>query len=78
MRVGLSGKSSMVRSVSNTSRFAVGEYRDDIHAEEFEGLTVGEQGYKFRLVEGVVMPPYVTPARYKLSRTLSTRPGDIC
>jgi hypothetical protein len=65
-------------SMSNPPRFAVGEYRDDIHAEDLEGVTVGEQGYKFRLVEGVVMPPYVTPARYKFSRTLSTRPGDIC
>ena len=38
----------------------------------------GEHGYRFRLVDGVVMPPYVTPARYRLSRTVRTRPGDIC
>jgi sulfotransferase len=64
--------------MSGTKRFTVGQYRDDTHAEDPEGLMTGEHGYKFRLVDGVVMPPYVTPARYRLSRTVKTRPGDIC
>lgn len=65
-------------TVSKPGHFTVGEYRDDIHAEDLEGLRVGEHGYKFRLIDGVVMPPYVTPARYELSRRLRTRPEDIC
>jgi len=61
-----------------SSGFTVGQYADEIHAEDLEGLRSGELGYKFRLVDGIVMPPYVTPERYRLSRTLHTRPGDIC
>lgn len=58
--------------------YAIHEYRDEIHAEDVSDLQIGECGYKYRLIDGVVMPPYVTPARYQLSRTLQTRPGDIC
>jgi len=56
----------------------IDEYRDEVHAEEADSLQTGEHGYKFRLIDGVVMPPYVTPDRYQLSRMLQTRPGDIC
>jgi hypothetical protein len=56
----------------------IGPYRDEVHAETPEGLQVGEYGYKYRLVDGLVMPPYITPKRYRLSRTIQTRPGDIC
>ncbi len=57
---------------------AIGEYRDEIHAEDPKGIEIGEHGYKYRMLDGVVMPPYIPPARYALSRTLATRPGDIC
>ena len=56
----------------------VGGYCDDIHAEVPEDLRIGEYGYKYRLLDGMVMPPFITPARYKLSRTIEMRPGDIC
>ncbi|KAK0724103.1 P-loop containing nucleoside triphosphate hydrolase protein [Lasiosphaeris hirsuta] len=54
------------------------EYSDEVHAEQPEDLVIGEHGYKYRLVEGRVMPPYITPARYALSRSIATRPTDIC
>jgi len=57
---------------------AIGKYEDHIHAEVLDDLEVGEHGYKYRLLEGLVMPPYITPDRYGLSRTIETRPGDIC
>jgi hypothetical protein len=56
----------------------IGKYEDHIHAEVLDGLEVGEYGYKYRLLNGLVMPPYITPDRYELSRTIATRPGDIC
>jgi len=58
--------------------FQIGEYRDEIHAEDLDGLKRGEYGYKYRILDGVVMPPYITPRRYQASRTIETRPGDIC
>jgi hypothetical protein len=64
--------------LATSSDLAIGQYTDEAHAEDLDGLRTGEHGYKFRLVESVVMPPYVTPERYHLSRTLRTRPGDIC
>lgn len=54
------------------------EYSDELHAEVLEELRIGEHGYKYRLVDGVVMPPYITPSRYALSRTIETRADDIC
>ncbi|KAL8723354.1 MAG: hypothetical protein Q9225_000337 [Loekoesia sp. 1 TL-2023] len=56
----------------------VGEYSDDQHAEDPSDLIIGEHGYKYRLVDSRVMPPYVTPSRYALSRRIQTRPSDIC
>ena len=56
----------------------VGGYCDEIHAEVLEDLLVGEHGYKYRVVEGRVMPPYITPARYELSRRIETRNTDVC
>lgn len=53
-------------------------YSDELHAEVPEDLRVGEHGYKYRVVEGRVMPPYITPARYALSRRVATRSSDIC
>jgi hypothetical protein len=62
----------------DTGGFSVGEYSDELHAENPEDLRIGEHGYKYRLLEGPVMPPYVTPARYALSRSLRTRASDVC
>jgi hypothetical protein len=56
----------------------VGKYQDHLHAEVPGDIRVGEHGYKYRLVEGMVMPPYVTPQRFKLARTIETRPEDVC
>jgi len=57
---------------------SIGKYEDRIHAEVLEDLEIGEHGYKYRILGGRVMPPYITPDRYELSRTVETRPGDIC
>jgi len=56
----------------------IGKYQDHLHAEVLADIRVGEHGYKYRLVDGRVMPPYVTPQRYELARTIETRPGDVC
>lgn len=56
----------------------IGKYQDNIHAEVLDDLEIGEYGYKYRMLEGRVMPPYITPERYELSRTVETRPGDLC
>ncbi|GAB1318645.1 hypothetical protein MFIFM68171_08855 [Madurella fahalii] len=63
---------------NGTASFKVLEYSDKLHAERPEDLIIGDHGYKYRLVDGQVMPPYITPSRYALSRTLSTRASDIC
>jgi hypothetical protein len=54
------------------------EYRDELHAEVLDDLQRGEYGYKYRIIDGVVLPPYVTPGRYYASRHIRTRPGDVC
>lgn len=56
----------------------IGRYEDALHAEDRKGLEVGEHGYKYRVLEGLRMPPFVTPARYRLSRSLALRPDDVC
>ncbi len=56
----------------------VGEYRDELHAEVLEDIETGEYGYKYRMLEGLVMPPYITPERYALSRSIELRQGDVC
>lgn len=54
------------------------EYTDEELAEDASQLIISAHGYKHRLVDGVVMPPYITPSRYRLSRTLCTKPTDVC
>lgn len=54
------------------------EYADAQHAEDASQLIISAHGHKRRLVDGVVMPPYITTPRYHLSRTLRTKPTDIC
>lgn len=58
--------------------FQVPEYDENMDAEFLKDLQVGEYGYKYRVIDGVVLPPYITPDRYHLSRTIQTRSGDIC
>lgn len=60
------------------TEFAVGRYEDAIHAEGHDDILVGDQGYKYRILEGRVMPPYITPDRYFMSRNVKMREGDIC
>jgi len=57
---------------------ALPAYQDELHAEVLDDIRIGEHGYKHRLIDGIVMPPYITPSRYQLSRTLEIRPDDIC
>ena len=54
---------------------SIGRYRDRVHAAVLDDLEVGDYGYKYRLLDGVVMPPYITPDRYNMSRTIATRTG---
>jgi len=55
------------------------EYHDQLlDAEELAGLQIGEYGYKYRIIDNLILPPYITPKRYELSRTLKTREGDVC
>lgn len=58
--------------------YTVGDYTDEDHAEVLDDLEIGDYGYKYRVLDGLVCPPYITPARYALSRTLAVRDGDIC
>ncbi len=56
----------------------IGKYQDDVHAEVQDEIHVGAYGYKYRMMNGVVMPPYITPSRYELSRTVEMRNSDLC
>ncbi|KAJ1955062.1 hypothetical protein GGI12_005648, partial [Dipsacomyces acuminosporus] len=48
------------------------------HADAADGIVEGDFGYKYRILDGVAMPPHVTPACYELSRTIKMRDTDIC
>ncbi|KAJ6443215.1 argininosuccinate lyase [Purpureocillium lavendulum] len=63
---------------SHNASASVPEYSDQVHAEVPEDLQIGDHGYKFRMVDGRVMPPYITPRCYGLSRRIETRPADVC
>jgi hypothetical protein len=59
-------------------KIRVRAYEDSIHGEDLAGIELGEHGYKYRVLDDLVLPPYITPARYELSRTIQTRTGDVC
>lgn len=59
-------------------QFRVGEYSDEEHAGDVSQLKISEHGYKYRLLDGRVMPPYVTSERYHQSRSVKLRNTDIC
>lgn len=61
-----------------TTPSKIAPYQDEIHGEAVEEILTGDYGYRYRILDGVVMPPYITPSRYRLSRELEMRPGDIC
>ncbi|PLB49958.1 P-loop containing nucleoside triphosphate hydrolase protein [Aspergillus steynii IBT 23096] len=43
-----------------------------------DGVEVTPSGYRYRMLNGIMMPPHVTPECYERSRRVSTRPKDIC
>lgn len=55
----------------------IGVYQDELHAESLDDIRVGEYGYKYRVIDDLVLPPYVTPDRYEVARTIETRAGDV-
>lgn len=55
----------------------IGGYQDGVHAEDLDGVVLGEHGYKVRTIDGLPLPPFVTPARYQVSRAMVTRPDDV-
>lgn len=56
----------------------IGPYRDELHGEDLAGIRIGAFGYKFREIEGLMLPPYVTPSRYRISREMTPRSEDVC
>lgn len=56
----------------------IAPYQDELHGEAVEDILTGDYGYRYRILDGVVMPPYITPSRYQMSRDLEMRAGDIC
>lgn len=67
-------ESSSALSLTGNSQ----EYTDEQHAEDSESICIGSSGYKYRLIEGRVMPPYVTQTQYTMSRRVITKSTDIC
>lgn len=62
----------------STAAKRIRAYDDERHAEELEGIETGDYGYKYRVLEGIVVPPYVTPERYQVARSTRLRADDIC
>lgn len=60
-----------------TKSFRVLEYSDEEHAGDISQLIIGEHGYKNRILEDRVMPPFITPERYAQSRNVPMRSTDI-
>lgn len=56
----------------------VSAYNDSFNEDLSAGILRNERGYRYRLVDGLMLPPYVTPARLDLSRNLQLRSTDIC
>lgn len=53
-------------------------YNDNFNENKSEGILETKEGYRYRLIDGLMMPPYVTPRHYVESREIQTRAGDIC
>ena len=67
-----------IQEVQATAPVKKGEYKDELHAENLDDIQLGEYGFKYRMLDGLPVSPFITPDRYQLSRTLQTRPSDIC
>jgi hypothetical protein len=70
--------SKLLGSFHVEPKYKIRKYCDEENAEVIEDLQFGEYGYKYCTIDGIVLPPYITPDRYALSRSIDTRPGDIC
>ena len=64
--------------MQENSKVTIRAYDDSVHGEDLAGIEIGEYGYKYRVLDDLILPPYITPERYELSRTIETRLGDIC
>ena len=56
----------------------ISAYDDSFNQSQSEGILETSLGYRYRLIDGVMMPPYVTPECYAQSRSIEIRPGDVC
>jgi len=56
----------------------IAAYSDAANAEDMTGVEIGEYNYKYRVLDGRWMPPYVTPERFAVARSIVMRPDDIC
>lgn len=53
-------------------------YNDSFNETLSEGIFETVEGYRYRTIDEIMMPPYVTERRYEHSRTIQTRSDDIC
>ncbi|KAJ1963461.1 hypothetical protein GGI12_002046 [Dipsacomyces acuminosporus] len=51
---------------------------DEKHAEAVNGMIEGDFGVKYRVLNGVSVPPHAASECYELSRTFRTRDTDAC
>lgn len=52
-------------------------YDDSYNENGSDGIEEADDGYRFRKLNGRLMPPYVTPLRYAQSREVKMRESDI-
>lgn len=52
-------------------------YNDSYNENGSDGIEEASDGYRFRILNGLMMPPYVTPVRYEQARSVQTREADI-
>ncbi len=62
---------------SQTSKKVVA-YGDSFNENGSEGILETVEGYRYRLIDEIMMPPYVTPRHYTESREIQMRSSDIC
>lgn len=52
-------------------------YDDSYNENGSDGIEEANDGYRFRMLNGLMMPPYVTPVRFEQARSAQTREADI-
>lgn len=67
-----------MNDMPSTATVKVADYEHEVHTEALDDIQVEEYGYKSRILHGLPVSPIITPSKYELSRTLQTRPEDIC